>query len=357
MNEAIAALGLKTNPFSPERVEDGNTVRFDFTAGPLSPEGNPSHLQYYFDIYKWSDSQLVGNIGADGRLRAFPDQVGRPGMIIVISGFSGTGRTSLINLMRYEIRKRANPAPLVIEYSIQITGDRIQDARNFATRIIGTVAKATASDKRKEVKNLSKKMQATFADWKENATPQNANTDFLFQGLALDLEDALPGAQIVFSLDATDYMNTPDTWRPTCTMLRHLSNYIILSLSNRDHAIYLLHSLTKNAPVVWVDAPRVDASTAKRFLANRLASERNAQALPGQDLFPFTDEAIEALFAPTAGGDPVPLSISIAVKKLKSAFDRKVTDVTADLADPAAAAQRSPASHSISGADMRRTFL
>lgn len=355
MTGAFAAFGLRTNPFSPERVEDGQPVQFDYTKGPLSPETNPNHLQYYFDIYKWSNAQLLGNMGSDGRLKAFPEQIGRPGMIVVISGFNGTGRTSLINLLRYEIKKRADPAPFVIEYSIQITGDRIQDARNFATRFISTVAKVTAGSKQKDVKNLPKKMQATFADWKENSTPQNTNTDFLFQGLALDMQDVLPKAQIVFSLDATDYMNTPDTWRPTCTMLRHLANYIILSLSNRDHAVYLLSSLTKTAQIVWIDAPRVDAPGAKRFLTNRLAAERNAAAAPGQELFPFTDEAVEALFASTKGAEPVPLAISVALKKLKSAFDRKATDVAAALADPAAA-HGVPPSLSINGADMRRAF-
>jgi hypothetical protein len=107
--------------------------------------------------------------------------------------------------------------------------------------------------------------------------------------------------------------------------------------------------------VIWIDAPRVDASVARKFLINRLAAERNAEAAPGQELFPFTDEAVDALFASTTGGAPVPLAISVAVKKLKNAFDRKAVDIAAALADPAAA-QVIEASLSINGADMRQAF-
>jgi hypothetical protein len=98
MNAAFNALRLKSNPFSPEHIEGAQLVRFDYTAGPLTPETTPHHLQYYFDLYDWSDTHQLGSIGPDGRLVTFPTQVGRPGMIVVISGFTGTGRTSLINL-------------------------------------------------------------------------------------------------------------------------------------------------------------------------------------------------------------------------------------------------------------------
>src|SRR5689334_19008496 len=123
MNTAFNALRLKTNPFSPERMEDGQLIRFDYTAGPLTPEINPHHLQYYFDIYDWSDTQQVGNIGPDGRLVNFPTQVGRPGIIVVISGFAGTGRTSLINLLLYEIKNRASSTPIITKYPIKITSN------------------------------------------------------------------------------------------------------------------------------------------------------------------------------------------------------------------------------------------
>jgi hypothetical protein len=356
MNTAFNALRLKTNPFSPERMEDGQLIRFDYTAGPLTPEINPHHLQYYFDIYDWSDTQQVGNIGPDGRLVNFPTQVGRPGIIVVISGFAGTGRTSLINLLLYEIKNRASSTPIITKYPIKITSNRRQDAMNFADNFMRTVAKFTASSRKRDIKNLPKKMTSTFEKWKANSSPDETNADYLFQQLALDVEDTLPDIPIVFSLDATDYMNTPDTWRPTCTMLRYLANYIVLSLSNRDHALYIRNSLLRNNfQVVWIDAPRVDIPRAKRFLTQRLAAERQGAAALGEELLPFTDEAINALFASTSGGQPVPQSISVTIKKLKGAFDKKINDIVAVLADTAAAAQQlSAAPLSISAVDMRR---
>jgi hypothetical protein len=354
MNAALDALRLKTHPFSPERNEGGRLIHFDYASGPICPEVDSHYLRYYFDVYTWSNTQLLGKIGPDGRLEAFPSPIGRPGLIVVISGFAGTGRTSLINLLLYEIKTRAASTPLITDYPIKITRNRVQDAKNFASNFIRAVTKFTAGSKRKEIRNLPKKMQTTFNEWKENLSPEEPNTDFLFQGLAMDAQDALPDTQIVFSLDATDYMNTPDTWRPTCTMLRHLANYIILSLSNRDHAIYILNSLMKNGfQIVWVDAPRVDVTRTKHFLAHRLAAERGGAAV-GEELFPFSDEAIAALFSPTSGDQPISLAISVVIRKLKAAFDKKLSEVAVLMAD--SSAHKLADSLSISGADMRRLF-
>src|SRR5262245_58197011 len=98
---------LRTNPFSPELTVNGQPVRFDYIQGPLTPQQNAFHLAYYFDLYKWSDPDQLGRMGQDGRVAAFPDRFGQPGMIIVISGTAGTGRTSLENLLLFEIAERA----------------------------------------------------------------------------------------------------------------------------------------------------------------------------------------------------------------------------------------------------------
>jgi hypothetical protein len=357
METVLRALRLRTNPFSPECNLGGRLERFDYTAGPLTPEVAPHHLAYYFDVYEWSDTQQVGKIGPNGRLETFPTQIGRPGMIVVISGFSGTGRTSLINLLLYEIKARASSSPLITNYPIVITRNRVQDAKNFASNFLRTVTKFAEGNKQKKIRSLPGVMQATFTNWKDNLSSDEPNTDFLFQQLAIDAQDAIPSTPIVFSLDATDYMNTPDTWRPTCTMLRNLANYIILSLSNRDHAVYILNSLTRNNfRIVWIDAPRMDIGRAKRFLMQRLSAEREGPPIAGEELFPFTDEALAALFSPTTGNQPVPLAISVAIRKLKGAFEKKLAEVAAIMADPNRQAQQLPPSLSINGADMTRLF-
>ena len=353
MNAAFNALKLRTNPFSPERVDGGQATRFDYTAGPLNPETNPQHLQYYFDLYEWFDAQQFGRIGPDGRLVVFPAQVNRPGTIVVISGFTGTGRTSLINLLLFEIRQRALSAPIVTKYPVRITSNRRLEAMNFADNFMRTVLKSTAGTKQRRIKKL---MESTFEKWKTNSSLEEPNADYLFQQLALDVDDVLPNTPIAFSLDATDYMNTPDTWRLICMMLQHLANYIILSLSNRDHARYIKDSLLRNNfQVVWVDAPRVDVSRTKSFLTHRLGAEREGLIAQGQELFPFTDDALDALFAPTSGNQPVPQSISVAIKRLKGAFEKKLNDIASLLADPATAGQHlSAARVLIRGADMQR---
>jgi hypothetical protein len=229
-----AALRVRTNPFSHELTIAGQPVRFDYLQGALAPHEHAWHLNYFFDIYKWVDHEQLGKLGIDGRIRTFPDRADRPGLIIVISGASGAGRTSLENLLRFEIASRAQSPPIVTEYRIGVTSKRAQDALNFATSFIKEVERrlAKTGEKRKEIKNLPKQLRETVKEWKENLVADDPNTDFLFQQLAGDIRTYLPETPIVFCLDASNHINTPDTWTPACTMLRNLADYIILSLTS-----------------------------------------------------------------------------------------------------------------------------
>jgi hypothetical protein len=357
LTSSYTAFQLRTNPFSPEVTVNGQQGRFDYLQGPLSPQKDAMHLNYYFDLYRWLDPEQIGQIGQNGRLVVFPDRLGQPGMIIVISGVSGTGRTSLENLLLFEVETRAKSAPIHTRYTIEISANKVQAAQNFASMLISEIEDYVANPKLgRDAKRLPKKLRATVKEWRENLIEGETNTEFLFQQLTRDIRKTLPDTPIVFSLDASNHMNTPDTWRPACTMLRNLADYVILSLSKRDHASYLKTSLQDNQiRVVWIDAPRVDEHQTKRFLVNRLAAERVAPAAPGQELFPFTDRAVSALFAATGGGEPITLSIGVAIKKLKGAFDKKCADVAGALAGPPTAGVAAPRLQ-ISDEDMRRYF-
>jgi hypothetical protein len=350
------ALQLRTNPFSPQVTENGQQFQFDYLQGPLSPQKNSVYLNYYFDLYQWKDQEQIGLIGRDGRLVTFPERLGQPGMIIVISGVSGTGRSSLENLLLFEIEAHGKSVAVCTRYAIEISSNKVQTAHNFASMFIDEIEDyLSRANVGKNAKSLPKKLLATVKDWRDNLVEGEANTEFLFQRLMRDVRRILPDLPIVFCLDASNHINTPDTWRPACTMLRNLADFVILSLSKKDDAAVLRTSLRDGqVRVVWVDAPRVDEDQTKRFLAARLAAERVAVAPAGQELFPFTDRAIGALFAPT-GDEPVKFSIGVAIRKLKGAFEKKCADVSATLADPGA--QETAATRFlITDEDMRRYF-
>ncbi len=312
----FAAMQLRANPFLPELTIRGQQIQFDYLRGPLSPQENGMPLNFYFDLYDWRDQDQVGKIGQDGRIREFPDRFGQPGMIIVISGGSQTGRSSLENLLLFEVKARSKTKPIRTEFKIEISSNKVVAAHNFALTFVSDIVDYVDDLKRiKGAKALPGKLRATIAAWKASVTEGEPNTEFLFQQLTRDVRKTLPDTPIVFCLDASSHMNTPDTWRPACVMLRNLADFVLLSLSKPDHAAYLRTSLRDSQMrAAWIDAPRVGADQIKRFLATRLAVERLAPV--GHELFPFTEGAIRELFAPTRKGEVITLSIGVVTRRM-----------------------------------------
>jgi hypothetical protein len=352
---AFAAMQLKSHPFLPEITVNGQQVRFDYLRGPLSPRQDGMPTNFYFDFYDWRDEDQVGKIGQNGRIKQFPDRLYESGMIIIISGASQTGRSSLENLLLFEVENRVSK-PISIALKVDIGVGTVQMAQNFASRFTTKVGNYLADQGRaQEGEAVVRKMRDTIASWRESLVPGETNTQFLFEELADHVRRLLPDTPIVFSLNATSHINTPDAWSPLCFMLRDLANFLIISLSTSDHARFLRTVMRDNqVRVAWIDAPRVGANQMTRFLAERLAAERIA---PGpQELFPFTEAAIKALFASSQpqGGD-IALSIGVAIQKLKGAFDRKCADLQATLG-AAPAAPVPPERLEITDADMKQYF-
>src|SRR5882757_6628325 len=97
-NPPYAELQLRTNPFSPEWISNGKPIKFDYLK-TLSPQQDATYLNYYFDHYTWKDEDQIFRIGPNGRIKEFRAELSQPGMVIVISGASQTGRSSLENLL------------------------------------------------------------------------------------------------------------------------------------------------------------------------------------------------------------------------------------------------------------------
>jgi hypothetical protein len=208
-----AALRLRTHPFAPEKVIEGRPIQlFDYSRGPLEPRKNANDLQGYFDLYVCADNEQLGRLKDDGRLDVFPNRAGPFGTIVVISGVGGTGRTSLEELLLFEIASRAKSAPVITDYRIGITSKRVQDAANFASLFIARVEDIVkGGEQRKGVKGLPKALRATVKEWKDGLVGDDPNTEFLFTRLAENMRNSLPDTPVVFRLDATNHMNTPDT--------------------------------------------------------------------------------------------------------------------------------------------------
>lgn len=347
--------GLRTNPFTPTVVENDNPTRFEYGGGPLNPfaEENRYHLRYYFDVYDWMDPHAVDGLNGDGRLRVFERGSGQKPMIVLISGFQGTGRTSLKNLLLFEIATRSAKEPIVTEIKISLTTDRAQDAQNLASTFVKNFTTPT------NMGNVRNALQESIKNWRESRLGSDPNMEFLFQSMRNDVEAAIPDRPIVFCFDATNHATSPDAWRQICKAVALLADFVILFVSDRNQANLSKTILAQsNYQAAWIDAPAVDHGKMGRFLAKRLREERiAAHQHAAAELAPFHPDALKVLFSATQGaGQPenVTLAISFALANLKRAFNNKCNELAAALQAAGGDVEKiDPQCFWISEADMR----
>jgi len=350
--------GLRTSPFTPSLQEDGRQLRFAYGAGPLNPYQKDSsyHLRYYFDFYDWMDRGAIAVIQENGRLRVFARPRSDQPMVVLISGFRGTGRTSVKNLLLYEIATRTRGVPVVTEFKISMTAQRAQDAANLANTFVKNF------EGRPNTGNVKKALQETIKGWRENLLGDDPNMEFLFQSLRNDVDAAIPDTTTVFCLDASSYSASPDMWRQTCKAVSLLADFVILFISDRNQANFSKSNLLRNNfQVAWIDAPTVDRAKMAHFLAKRLRDERVAsQQRVASELAPFTPDALDALFSATDGTAPRPvvrLPISFALDTLKRAFNQKCQQLAGCLAELGGDVQKvDPTLLWITEADMREAM-
>jgi len=341
-------------------VVGAEAVEFDYMNGPLKPRAGRMPHSYYFDHYQWGDEAQIARIRPDGGFEVFADDFirsagdpFRPGSIFVISGANQTGRTSLENLLIFEVERRKQLAPVRIRFTMTMVSDKLQAARDLADAFIFDLASYLEDMGRADdAAQLSEKLNVVLRTWVERGA--SANPEFLFLQLNREVRRKLPDAPIVFCCDASNHTNTPDLWYPACVMLRNLADVVILSLSRANDAKRLRTRLQDNysRSVAWVDAPRIDLKQAAELLEIRLDSARTSTAR--RPLFPFADDAMAALFAPT-GDQPITFPIGFVVKYLKSAFDRKCAEIK-ELITRRPAEELTEAQMTITAADMRRLY-
>lgn len=309
----LATWGFRTNPFEPERsVNDGASRSINLIRGPLKPNTDAAHLEFYFDLYAWKSERLNG-IEPNGRLRVFtPDDTQM--MTLLISGARGCGRTSLRNLLIYEIQHHAKEKPIVVDYEIALANDEKQNASGLADFLFDAL----------EIVGVDTgPLQTMFWARFNRATPPTPAA--IFASLKPKIRELLPEAPIVFVLDGSNSNVTADTAKTVCGMLRNIADYAILSVTDDEDAAHLTHHFTTTQrPVAWVDSPRVDEARMRAYLQARLGAERSA-ANPDM-LHPFTDDALRELFAPGSNAkrdQRVTLPIKVALAKIAGAFSQK----------------------------------
>jgi hypothetical protein len=362
--KANPALNLKRDPFALELSAGNGPARFRYDESrPLVPFRNRQYLELYLNPYDWRSRTKVDGLDQNGRLITLQPGNAPDAMVLLVSGFKGCGRTSMINLLRYEIEQQMAPMgwrPIVVPYSAAIVGtEAVDHALDIAESLAneagvppteasydapggallpanrdggagtdGQAAAETARRARDRAKELEDTIRQTASRWRQNVLPgREPRPESLFRNLRRAIPEDL---RVVVQVEAVDQQTTPASWLSICDMLRQLADFIIVSLSNtmdRDTAsAALVRSAveTGRLPAGWINAPRVARAQMETLLAARLARERRLPDTDTNSLVPFTPEALAALYK-TAGGStgPVTLPISAALKVLAGAFTAK----------------------------------
>src|SRR5438105_1263054 len=98
-------LKLRTHPFLPEIGPDGAPMPAYLVTKTLDPREDRRLLNYYFNVYDWRNSSLLGGLSRENGLQEFPrpDDLRHKGpILILVSGTGQTGRSSLVNLILYK---------------------------------------------------------------------------------------------------------------------------------------------------------------------------------------------------------------------------------------------------------------
>jgi hypothetical protein len=290
---------LATNPFAP--IAADGTPEFDYRGGSLSPQPDIPHLKYYFDHYAWKDPTRLFKIQPNG-LQTFAPPAPGAGTVILLSGFKGHGRKSLHNLLYWEISKTP-PPPILVQYTAEV----FPETDKTANAILNIFLSQAEQYRNKHffASQLYDRLRDSVTRWKNNSLIGPPPIDILFDYFRGDLQMNKPKPPVIFSLDASTHAFDLDVWRPTCSMLCRLADYIIVSFSDFQKASILRTNLVgqRDKPVetALVDAPRVRLKEIRDFLEWRLSDHRSAPpapAAPKPDLAPFTEDALGALISP-----------------------------------------------------------
>jgi hypothetical protein len=280
----------------------------------LSPGDDPRQLSYYLDFYDWNEAEIFSGLADDGsvRVNALP---GSSPITIIISGEAGSGRSSIKNLLVYQLKQGKNPAPIVLDVPVPPSPTRQGVATVLSTKLMFAV--------RDRKPGLKDRVKETFDTWKDMSA-SDPNAEMLFQLLADDLRGALPDAEVIVILDASSHNLTRDAARATIAMLRGFATYVIMSLTSVEDARFIKLSGDAGRPAL-IDAPYVDAPTVKLYVERRLAAERAEGFTRANASFPFEPEAIDEMFKSTSSDHRNTASISVVLNRLAAALRRKAS--------------------------------
>lgn len=304
-------LKLRTQPFFPEIGPDNQPLNRASLQKALDPREDERIINYYYDVYDWSESTVVRGLTAPPvGLQSFPAIVDpdRP-LLVIVSGTRSSGRDSLINLILRRIQQLHGTKPRVLTISDlpRSTEPAVKDVANFFI-----------ASWPPETQEALEKIFARFT--KEKSTDTDVHYPALFYGLREAVKGDLTMPSIL-SITGTD---SYDIWKSLYLSCRKLFDYIIVQTKSPRAANTCKMSMPDTI-VAHIQAQPLSKNGAFEYAKTRISFERREAAT--DDLEPFTKSGIDLLYEPGRAAQPgeqATKTIGWLRETLRSALEKHV---------------------------------
>jgi hypothetical protein len=293
---------LRTDPFYPDIDTTGKPIPTEALDKSLNPLVDDRVVPFYFDVYDWSASDLVRGLSEQEALSTFPTPrtlPGTSGLLVLISGDQETGLDSLANLVIHKIKLTSQgKEPIVID--VELEGrDKVRNVAAVARRIIDRVdvGQPAIPDGPALAARMQTKYDRVHA---EEASRKDATYAELFRAFKDIL--APVGRPLVIQVTSG---GDNDSWVRIHESTRSCCSYVIVMTPDLVFAQTCYTAMIgSKLNVAWIQAKPLDQAKARQFVERRLALQRVTALDPKRALFPFTSDAIAALYEPGAAGPP-----------------------------------------------------
>jgi hypothetical protein len=295
---------LRTDPFYPDKDCSGRPIAADALDKTLDPLVDERVIPYYFDVYDWTASALVGDLSPEEGLLTFPTPRTLPGegLLVLISGDRESGLDSLANLVLHKIKHTHGGQPgkplLIVDVELE-SRDPVRNVAAVASHLINAVRYCETVPNRQAIADEMRGEYTRVTG--EQAGRKDASYSELFRAFR-NLLKPVDHTLVIKIIKGGDY----DSWVRIHESAKSCCSYVIVTTASVPQAKTCYDAMTgRNLNVAWIQAKPLGHSKAQEFVANRIAAHRTG-AIPNSvgKLFPFTAEALAALYEPGVGATP-----------------------------------------------------
>jgi hypothetical protein len=323
---------LRTDPFYPEVGRDGSAIQKNAVERSLDPHVDPNVLAFYFDVYDWTSSHLVGGLSEQHALAKFPEPRMLPSdapLTILISGARQTGLDSLANLIVHKIEKSVPQDCLVCEVELE-SRDKAKNVLAVARSIMDAIEYANPPFV--ESPHVVPRMSAKYEQVrKEQEGQKDGAYSELFRAFGRIMAP-LHRALIIKIASGGDN----DSWVRIQEAVKSCCSYVLVLTPDLAYAKTCYDAMiTLRQNIAWIQALPLDEQKAREYVVKRLSAVRIHDRAQNS-LLPFTESAITALYEPgTAAqkGQPLKHPIGWLRRTLHQAIRDQVEQITVSYPD------------------------